>query len=323
MRSGLLLALLAGLLGAAPVWAEDTVPDTIEPGTLSACLPRNSGVIAGRRAQGGSGFDYRIAEEVAARLGLSLSVIWFENELEEESDPVRETYAMLAHRLCDIVPGHPRYESAVGAPGFDRAALPRWLGMPREIDARTNLMTDKLAGFVDVEPVAVSAGYMRSTIGLLYRDGTAEPAGLDDLGGRALAFQQGTLSGAIVMMQIAAEDRARARHFNPGAGFLWNAEASDAPLAIVDVAAFDSHRKSNPGTAFRLAGWRHAIGMDIGIATLAANADLLARIDTALEAIKAEGLPETLATAEGLTYTPPASDQIAQPFTTRTLLSTR
>ncbi len=167
--------------------------ETIDPGTLTACLPRNSGVIAGKRSTGGSGFDYRMMEEVASRLGLGLAPVWFENELEEESDPLRETYAMLSYGLCDVVPGHPRYARAVGKPPFARAHLPRWVGMPQEVEQ------DHQIGFVDVRPIAVSRGYMRSTIGLVHRDDTAAPAGLDDLDDRPLAFQQGTLSGAIAM----------------------------------------------------------------------------------------------------------------------------
>ncbi|MEM8824365.1 MAG: hypothetical protein AAGF30_12205, partial [Pseudomonadota bacterium] len=119
-------------------------------GAVTVCLPRNAGVIAGRRLTGGSGFDYRMSQAVADRLGLALDVIWYENEFEEESDPLTETYAMLSYGLCDLVPGHPRYAGAVGPPDFQRASLPRWLDMPREIDPETGLLKDQLAGFVDV-----------------------------------------------------------------------------------------------------------------------------------------------------------------------------
>ena len=287
-------------LGQTPALPDDG-NSTIKNRDLVACLPRNAGVIAGRRVHGGSGFDFRVTEEVAARLGFDLDIIWFEDEREEESDPVRETYAMLSYELCDVVPGHPRYAGAVGAPLFDRASLPRWLGMPREIDARTDFLQDRLVGFVDVAPIAVTRGYMRSTIGLVYRDGAPEPTGLGDLGGRGLAFQQGTLSGAIAMIQLASADRARARHFDPGSTFHWEVETSNSELAIVDIAAFDSYRRSNPATRLKLGKCRHPLGIDIGMAVLASNTQLIEAIDQILYDVLKEGRISDLAEAEGLT----------------------
>jgi ABC-type amino acid transport substrate-binding protein len=315
---------LALLLTLAPQDGAAQIPTdwpTLTPGTLTACLPRNAGVVAGRRLTGGSGFEYALAKAVAAEMGLSLQPVWYEAELQEESDPLRETYAMLWHGLCDVVPGHPRYARAVGAPSFERAALPRWLGMPQDLDPATGHFADRLAGFVDVGPIAVSSGYMRSEIGLVYRDGTPEPLGLDDLAGRDLAFQQGTLSGAIAMTALGPEDRARAHHHNPGASFLWEVESSGAQIALVDVATYDSHLKANPFTPLKLAAWRHPLGMDIGMAVAEPRAALLPGIDAALASLAASGVLAALAEAEGLTYAPPRSDGLAPPFTLQTLLS--
>ena len=314
-------ALVLGPNGSAR--ASDPSFETLETGALTVCLPRNGGVMSGRRLTGGSGFDYRVSAELAARLELDLSVIWIENELDEESDPIRETYALLAHGLCDAVPGHPRYESAVGAPEFERASLPRWLGMPQEIDPDTGLLKDTLAGFVDVFPVAVSDGYMRSEIGILYRQGEGEPAGLQERGGRKIAVQQGTLSGAIATVQVAPGERADIVTLNPGAGFLWDVETKGHALAMVDVAAYDAHRKAFPATALRLAEWRHPIGMDIGIAVLAENTPLQAALNAAIADLLTSGeLPE-IAEAEGLTYAPPQSSSLTERLTLATLRSTR
>ncbi len=306
------LAALTGLTG--PLRASET---------LSVCLPRNAGVIAGRRMTGGSGFDYHMAQAVADKMGRRLEVVWFENELEEERDALSETYAMLSHGLCDVVPGHPRYAGAVGAPAFKRAALPRWLGMPQAIDPDTGFLKDQLAGFVDVAPIAVSRGYMRAEIGLVYRDGDAPPLDLADLGGRALALQQGALSGAIAMLQLPPEDRARVVTMNPGAGFLWEVESRGHALAIVDVPAFDAHRQASPFTTLRLADWRHPLGMDIGMAVLAGRTDLRARIDAALAALMATGQVAALAEAAGLTYAEPQTAELMPEMTRATLLQTR
>lgn len=322
------LALLcAMLLWAVPAQAQSPgsaqPPATVEPGVFTVCLQRNGGVASGRRLTGGAGFDYRMSGMVAEALGLTLKVVWIENEFEEESDPLRETFAVLSHRLCDAVPGHPRYVGAVGTAPFARAALPRWLDMPREVDPETGLMRDRLAGFVDVEPIAVSGGYMRTQIGLVYRDGTPEPEGLDDLGRRSLFVQQGTLSGAIAMLQLPPADRANIRTRNPGAGFLWEVESGDGDLAIVDVLAFDTHRTSNPFTVLRLADWRHGFGMDLGFAVLEENAALLGAIDAALARIVAGTDLAAVAAEEGLTYAAPASDALTERVTRETLVGTR
>jgi len=292
-----------------------TPPVFVQEGALTMCLPRNGGVIAGRRLTGGSGFDYRLSEEIASRMGLSLDVLWIENDLDEESDPVRETYALLAHRLCDAVPGYPRYESAVGKSEFERASLPRWLGMPQEIDTDTGLLKDSLQGFVDVYPVDVTQGYMRSEIGLVYWDGTVEPDGLNQLGDRHLALQQGTLSGAIATLQVASTDQALLVTMNPGAGFLWEVEKTGTDLAIIDVAAYDAHLKANPFTALRLAKWRHAVGMDIGIAVLSENSSLRAALDATLNDILFEAILPEIGVAEGMTYAAPASEELTPIFT--------
>ena len=316
------LAIALSLALATPSIAPaETEIETMEPGVLTACLPRNSGVIAGKREAGGSGFDYHLIKEIASRMGLAFSPVWFEGELEEQSDPLRDTYAMLSLPLCDVVPGHPRYVRAVGAPGYDRARMPRWVGMPQEIDQSTSFLKDVQTEFVDVRPLAVSHGYMRSTIGLVYLDGTTEPEDLNDLQDRPLAFQQGTLSGAIAMASLPPHDRQQARHFNPGASFLWQAEIEGMQLAIVDVAAFDNYRQSNAITRLKLAEWRHPFGMDIGIAVLEERKELLKSLNDILDGMADERWLQTLASSEGLTYSPPADTELAQEITMRDLLT--
>lgn len=316
--AGFGVALLLCLGSAAPA---ETVKHVVE-NALTVCLPRNAGVVAGRRMTGGSGFDYLMAKALADALALDLKVVWYENELEEESDPLRQTYAMLAYGLCDAVPGHPRYAPALGPAKFDRAALPRWLGMAQEIDADTGLLTDRIVGYVDVQPIAVSQGYMRSEIGIAYRVGTAEPGGLGDLKERSLHLQQGTLSGVLAMMQTHPLDRANVTTHNPGTGFLWEVESGGGDLAILDVAAFDTHVKSNPVTNLRLADWRHPIGMDVGIAVLADNEALLAALDQALAAVPADQR-RAFADEAGMTYAAPASDALMPELTTRILTEIR
>lgn len=288
--------------------------------TLRACLPRNAGVIAGRRLTGGSGFDFRIAQEIAARLGRTFEPVWYENELDEENDQLSETYAMLSFGLCDLIPGHPRYANAVGEPRSPQAPLPRWLGMPREVSRETGMLAQRLVGYVDIEAITVSAGYMRTQVGLVYREGTAEPSSPKDLAGRRLALQENTLSGTIALLHTAPGNRGNLVTLTPGADFLWEVEKQNIGLAIVDVIAFDSFLKANPFTTLKLADWRHPIGMDLGVAVLSDSVDL-PRINEVLSEIVASGRASELAAEEGLTYAAPSGGKLSDGITMQMLLA--
>lgn len=312
MAASTLLTAVSALAGEHPVvQPHDTA--------LRACLPRNAGVLAGRRLAGGSGFDFRVAQEIAARLGRTLEPVWYENELDEESDPVSETYAMLSYGLCDIIPGHPRYVGAVGEPQYPRAPLPRWLGMPREISQETGMLAQRLVGYVDISAIAVSDGYMRTEVGLVYREGTEEPAGPRDLSDRRLAIQENTLSGAIALVQTRPGDSADLVIMTPGSEFLWEVEKQGIDVAIVDVAAFDTFRKANPFTTLRLAAWRHPVGMDLGVAVLDGNEDL-PDINAAIANLIGSGRAAELAEEEGLTYAEPSGDDLSQGITMQMLM---
>ena len=283
----------------------------IEKGVLTLCLPRNSGVLAGKRSSGGFGFEYEIGKILAYEMGLDLKPVWFEHELEEESDPVRSTYAMLSYPLCDVVSGQPRYARAMGTPIFERASMPRWVGMPQEVDLDTGHRKNILAGFVDVKPIDVTMGYMRAGIGLVKFKGQRDPVSLNDLGEGRLGFQQGSLSGAIAMVNLARPNLMKARQYNPGASFLWEVERDGLDYALTDLIAFDSYRKSNPLTEYELSSWRHDFGLDIGFAVLERNQVLKNRLNTilSLPSFK-EALPD-LAQSVGLSYMPPTDAPVA------------
>ncbi len=284
--------------------AELMVPDT-----LTICLARNGGALSGWRSSGGSGLDYRLAERIAERLGLDLDVTWFETEQEEESNPVRETYALLAEPLCDLAAEHPLYENAVGPPQAETASLPRWDDRPDWWGTRQT----------HLKPVAVTAPYMRAEIGLALGpkvDGDID--GLDGLAGAGdliLGFQQGTLSGAIALMQAPPNVIDKARSFIPGPKFLWEVEIGKADVAIVDVAAFDFHRKQNRVTKLRLSDWRHPFGVNIGFAALAEHEALLAAVNAVIDEARDSGAIAEIAAEEGVTWGAPRAPWMTPPLT--------
>ena len=292
----------------------ETLP-TLEAGTLTLCLPRNSGVLAGKRAQGGFGFEYEIGKLLAAELSLELKPMWFEHELEEESDPVRATYAMLAYPLCDLVSGQPLYKRAMGVPVFERASMPRWVGMPQEIDLDTGHRKNILAGFVDVKPIDVSLAYIRAGVGLVKRKGLRDPANFHDLGDAILGFQQGSLSGAIAMVNLRPAELRSARQFNPGASFLWEVEKNKLAYALTDLTAFDSYRKSNLLTEYELSTWQHRFGLDIGFAVLESNHALKEAVNSVLQRPDVKNQLPELAKSVGLSFVAPTGEGIAPDFT--------
>lgn len=289
---------------------------TIKEGRLTACLPSNGGAFSRRRHGGGTGLDYVLSERLASRLGLGFDVVWFESEPEEESDPVRETYALLSHRICDIVPDHPLYESNIGAPPSERAAPPRWDTMPQ-------YWTQSMQ--VDLEPVAATRPYRRAELAIVTGPGAAgrRITRLADLEGLTVGIQQGTLGGVILTTQLPAEIRGRSIMLPPGPQFLWRMEQGMFDATLTDAGAYDNHRVQNRITKLELAAYRHPIGFNMGIAYREADARLGERLDAALAAMLESGEVERIAADEGVTWAPPRDPLIAPPLTTRDLFTMR
>lgn len=299
---------------AAEAPATDLNAELITPDRLTVCLARNGGAMSGKRSSGGVGLDYRMSEALAQALGLDLSVTWFETELEEENDPVREAYAMLAIPLCDLVAGHPLYEGSFGVPKFDRAAPPRWDDIPTTWGNRQ----------VDVAPVSVTSPYLRAEIGLVAGPGfDGRVNGFADLAGHRVAFQQGTLSGAILTAQAPQVVVDEARTFNPGPKFLWEIEIGKADIAIVDIAAFDFHRRQNPITELRLLDWRHPIAFNIGFGLQSSKVQLKKRIDEVIAEMIENDRILSLAEQDNITYAAPERPFVTSALTRSKLLSWR
>ena len=297
--------------------------ELLEPGTLRACLPRNGRIMSGWRQDGGAGFDYAVAAWLADELDLELAVTWAETELEEESDPVRENYAMLAAGWCDVVPGHPSYEGAVGEPVGPRAALPRLMGA---------LSTSAPPRQVDLAPVRVSHPYLRVETGIVFRQGVVRdgetealgpesfPDGLGDLEGLDVGIEQGTLAGLLTRRQAPAGVVRRSVTEVPGSTFLWTLESGGFDAALVDVPVYDHHLRQNPISTLALADWRHPLGFNIGAATLEDDAALGDAIDAVLRGEGAAGTLASLAEREGLHWAAPREPLVQGRFTLDTLV---
>lgn len=91
---------------------------------------------------------------------------------------------------------------------------------------------------------------------------------------------------------------------------MWEVENGAVDVAIVDVTAFDFHRKQNPISELVLSEWRHDMGMNIGFAVLETNEGLLSSLNAAIAALRTEGKIAALAKEEGLHYAQPVPPNV-------------
>lgn len=281
---------------------------TVNKNTLTACLPSNGGAMSGRRSTGGVGLDYEMAAAAAKHLGLTLEVVWFEGELEEESNPVRETYAMLSYPLCDIVPGHLLYDGTFGPREGQRAGLPRWQHMPTTLPK----------GFaVDLLPVNVSLPYARIEMGVvMHKDVKHKKINvLSDMAGLVVGIQEDTLAGAITLTQGGAEVKEMGVHDNPGPGFLWRMEQGKFEAALVSVPEYDFHLRQNMITELVLTDYRHPLGFNIGFAILSAQNEMAGALNGMIKEMLSNGEIEALAAKTKLHYAAPQEPYIQRRIT--------
>ncbi|WP_282608410.1 c-type cytochrome [Pelagibius sp. Alg239-R121] len=285
-----------------------TASELIVSDTLTVCLPRNGGIMSGARHKGGTGFDYDVSRLLADKLGLSLETTWYEGELEEESDPVRDVYALLAHGLCDIAPGYALYENALGDPPSARAALPRWHDRPKNLPSGHQ---------VDLQAISASRPYGRIEMGVVLaaKHGEKEINQLNDLQGLKVGIEQGTLAGVLTVKQAPRPVVASAVTYPPGPGFLWKMENGLFDAALISLPAYDFHRRQNPITSLRLSTYRHPISFNIGVAMLARNSELLTRVDNALSTLLDDGSID-LATQNSRTHVASPSPPFIRPALT-------
>lgn len=302
-----------------PEPSEETTEESsllIKPGTLTACLAKNGGVMSSRRAKGGAGLDYEVSAALADQMGLALAVEWYESEQEEESTPVREAYALLAYGVCDIYPGFALYETSLSAFFGTRAAPPRW-------DNRSIHLGREFQ--VDLEPISVSDPYARMEMGVVYRspDFEREITRVADMEGLRIGIEQGTLAGILTLRQGTDRMAAEASTFSPGADFLWKLEQGEFDAALVTIGAYDFHKKQNFVSTLVLDEYRHPIGFNLSIAMLKRNRDLLEQMDPLIHEMIEDGTMARLAEKSHLTYSVPRKPWVETQLTMRDIIYRR
>ena len=268
---------------------------------MRVCLARNGGAMSRARVNGGTGFDYGVVEEVAQRMGVDLKITWFESEDGELESPLNTTYAMLAFGLCDAVPGHPIAHRTSGPPRTARSLLPYWDERPDNWDIKFQ---------VDLQPVAVTQPYMFAGLGVVLGPDTGrdDVDTLQDLEGLTVGVQQGTLAEAVLRRDGPRSIQANVVTVPPTPKFLWDMELGKFEAALVDVAAYDFHKRQNSISKLQLASFRHKLGLNIGIAVLGDRPALAAVLDAALGEMLADGSMDRIAKKQKVHFMTPDPD---------------
>ena len=284
------------------------------PGTLVACLAKNGGVMSGRRAKGGTGLDYELSRALAEALGVALDVRWFESEQDEESTPVKEAYALLAYKVCDIFPGFALYEMFFDDFDVARAALPRWDMRPQSLEQRVH---------VDLRPISVTHPYARMEMGVVYRSSEFERKiqKISDMEGLKIGVEQGTLAGVLTLRQGTEKMVSDSVTRNPGPKFLWQMEQGEFDAALTTTGAYDFHKKQNVMSTLILGAYRHPLGINLSIAMLESKKALRDIINPLIDAMVKDGTMAQLGARASHTYAHPRKPWLLPRLTMQTLLT--
>ena len=271
---------------------------------LKICLEENLPPLSmHQRGKPDSGFDVTLAQALAARLGRTLKIQWFESKLDETSSPALEANALLSDGRCALVGSYAFTQDSLKVPGVKTARLPDFEGATRE-DRRRRVPVGVLAA---TRPYAYSA----LTVVLGEKARGRKISGIGDLAGLRIAIESGTLGDAILMTFEKGRLIDDITHLVPGRDDLLGAlDRGDFDATLLDLRRFDAHRATRPDTKLIASGYNYPIGINRGYVALAGDPTLIAAVNKALADLQTEGTIADLARTAGLTYLPPVEPAI-------------
>lgn len=271
---------------------------------LKICLEENLPPLSmHQRGKPDSGFDVTLAQALAARLGRTLKIQWFESKLDETSSPALEANALLSDGRCALVGSYAFTRDSLKVPGVKTARLPDFEGATRE-DRRRRVPVGVLAA---TRPYAYSA----LTVVLGEKARGRKISGIGDLAGLRIAIESGTLGDAILMTFEKGRLIDDITHLVPGRDDLLGAlDRGDFDATLLDLRRFDAHRAARPDTKLVASGYNYPIGINRGYVALAGDQALIAAVNKALADLQTEGTIADLAKTAGLTYLPPVEPAI-------------
>jgi len=291
-------------LGTALFMALSALPALAADEPLKICLDENLPPLSvHRRGKPDSGFDVKLAEAIAARLGRPLKIQWFESKLDEDSSPALEANALLSDGRCSLVGSYALTRDSLVVPGVKTAKLPDFDGATRDDRRR----------WIPLGVLAPSQPYVYSPLTVLLGPKARDRrvSGVGDLAGLRIGVESGTLADAILMTFGDGKLIDSITHLVPGRSVLLGAfERGDFDATLLDLRRFDAYRATHPDTALVASGYFYPIGANRGYVGLASDPGLLAAVNAALTGLQAAGTVADLAKAAGLTFLPPREPAI-------------
>jgi ABC-type amino acid transport substrate-binding protein len=313
VKTGVVAALAATVFisiagSSASLHAEDTSETS-----LRVCLNEELPPFSVRTKEGGSGFDFAIAQSLARRLNRQLAVQWYESKLDEDSSTTIEANALLSDRRCDLVAGYPLVKDALGKPGLETARLPDFDGA-RPADRRRRVTLGTLMATTPYHFAGLAV-----VLGAKAKDKSI--AALADLEGLNLTIEAGTLGDAVLMTFDHGRLVARIAHVVPGRGELFpRLESGEADATLIPAHRFDAYRIQHPDTKLTLSGYYLPVGFNMGFVGLSDGSQLIERASAAIDAMLRDGEAAALAPAAHMTYLPPRQPYILDHLTMSDLI---
>jgi ABC-type amino acid transport substrate-binding protein len=284
--------------------AQSASPDRV----LRVCINEDAAPFSKASGADGTGFDVALAAALAAHLGRSLQIQWYESKFDEDASVELEADALLSDGRCDLLAGYALIRDGLGKPLATSAKLPGFRGIaPADRRRRVQLGT-----------LEASRPYLRAPLALLFAPGSQRPEvqHLSDVNELHFGVVAGTLADAILMLHDHGRLIDHVTHFAPREGeVLAHLEAGEIDAALLPVSQFDAYRLRHPETRIVLSNYRYPVAFNLGYVGLAEQHPLLEDVGGALAQMQASGELAALAAAAGVTYVAPGEPAVAPGIT--------
>jgi ABC-type amino acid transport substrate-binding protein len=290
-------------LGALAFWFCGATTGLAEE-ALRVCLNENAPPYSQRDGDGG--FDMAVAKALAAKLGRTLEVQWYESKLDEDSSGALEANALLSDGRCRLVAGYPLNEDALAKPGLPTGRLPEFEGFKPARDRKRRVTLGLL------QP---SKAYHAAALTIIVGGVAAgrPVAGLGDLAGIKIGVEGGTLSDTILMTYGGGKLIDEITHFVPGRDELWSKlESGAVDATLAPMHRFDAYRAKQPNTGLKASGYLFPLRFNFGFAGLQSDAAFMSEVDTALGQMLTSGEIKHLAPKAGMTYLAPSQPDVGK-----------
>jgi hypothetical protein len=278
---------------------------------LSVCLDENIPLYSLHEKRESGGFFVLLSEAIAARLGRTLKIQWFETKLDPDDSRTLAANALLSDGRCALVGNYPLTRATLGKPGAPTARMPDFDGATAA-DRRRR---------VELGTLVPSRALLYAPLTVVLAPGKDKAVkGLDDLDGLKLGIEASTFGDAILMLYRNGRYVDRVTHFLPGRDeLLPRLERGEFEATLVDLRRFDAYRAQHPDSKITLTGYYYRAGLNMGYVGLATDMALIDQVNALIADMMAKNEVAPLAARVGLTYVPPRQPEIGDEVTLRDL----